>query len=676
MTIVLRRAVFLLCLLCLLGASAALAQCPAGEGRTSLEIPGVGTATFDDFRTDRATGSAVISGDVCVDDLAGDWQLRAARVNVVGVGEEPLGGETRLVAEQAVFRISGWRLSASVAHATTAAVTLAEVQIAGPDVQGTALSLRYDLPTETAALRLLELRGTTFRARAVSGTISGDRLTLVDAVATTCMCEGAEVYSVAAPRAELTIGTGAFVIERGALRVLGITVPLADRVELGDDLVSALRIPFRVQNQALSRGDLGEGATVTFPLVVEAAAPATVTAEVALTSLPGNPRPVGGLQVKAPGVDVRFGVPLDGIDFEAVVTRDLGAGFGVGMAFRNRATPRHHYLHEGVLSGTYAVALPLPTDVGTLGLSSRAFAAVSAQRISGEVVAGPRLGAELRLAYASPETPVGRFRVDAATRGTLYPNQVYPDQLYPNQSYPDQSGHQIVFSVASSWAFSGAGLRLGVAHSQRVVLGGSPVAETLDRVGAQRLLTVTAEATSGPETARFSATFLTRYDFLPAAPAGPGPGLTELRGDFSGVFAVGTGTLAVSTAFDLAGAVSDRAQQAHFIESDASYAWSAGHELGTRVRWDLGTGTPSDAELFGRVRFTTEHVDLTPFLAVDFAGLFADGGPELSGHGLELEWRSCCGTIVVGYEQRGESFGTTLAFRVDPRPLPPITELP
>lgn len=624
----------------------AWAQCPTGSGRTTLEVEGIGFATFEDFETDRATGSVLVYGNVCVEDVSGRWELRATRVEITGLRRSP--ADPSLTAEDAVLTFLDWRLEAAAAVAVQDSVTVTNVDIFGPDVVGTADSVRYEIPTGRATMRVIELQGSVFRAWAASGALEGETLILRDAVATTCACAGDPVYTVAAPQAEIGIAAGSVVLQGGVFRTLGVSVPLPERVDLTGDLAEVVRLPIVVAEQTLADGDLGQGLTVLAPRWVDRDG---VLATFGVTSLFADAQPIGSLRARGTDAEVVFAIPADGFVLDTDVRRDLGSGFRLGVGFHNRATPRSHQLHQGILSVRHSLAVPVPSSVGSLDLSTGVFAAVSAQRVAGAVVAGPRLGADVRATYASPPTPVGRFRAAAGVGGT---------------TYPEQGTHQFVVSLAPSWALDAGPVELSVSHEARWVDGGSPFASSLDRVAPKSVSEATAILDTRAGSVDLQATFGVEYDWLPTAELGPGFiefGIST-RATLPGPY----GVWSLSGAFDGAGFLSDRAEDDPFVQAAGAYAWS-GHEVGARVRYDLRSGSLTDAVLSGRVRIDGEKVSLTPFLAVDVAPLLSAGSPELAGHGLELEWRSCCGTLVLGYEQLSGELRTSLAFRVGPDPL-------
>ena len=648
---------FVCLLLLVLAGSLARAQCVAGEGRTELEVDGIGLATFEGFETDRASGSVDLFGAVCVEDIGGTWLLRADRVSITGLrGEQP---DARLVAEQASIAFQGWRVEAAVAFAEVDAITVIDVRISGANVVGTAAAVQYDIPNGTARIADVALRGTVFRATAAEGFLEGDVLTLGEIVATTCACEIEDSpYTVAATSAQVDLATSRFVIEDGVLRALGLVVPLPGRLALSGDSAEPVETPLVVESQEQDEGELGEGVTVFAPRLYDED---DVRFGAGVTSLFGGIRPVASLtaeteRLEAERVEAVVAIPAEGFIVDTTVARELGAGARLSVAFHNRVTPVDHYLHQGVLTVERDVDLPVPESLGAATLGMDAFAAVSAQTIAGEVVAGPRLGAATSVTYTSPRTAAGRFRVRTGVGATLY---------------PVQDAHQIVATLVPSWVARTGPLEVELGHVQRQVVGRSPFAASLDRVSPASRTTARAALDTAWGDSALDMQFTAVYDHLPSVVAGPGFTTLEVAAEL--VQTGGPGAVTLFGAFQGAALLSDRADEEPYLEGGTRYAWS-GHEVAARVRYDLEARALTDAELSGRVRIPGDDVTVTPFLALDVAPVFQGFGPELTGHGVAVEWTSCCGTLVVGYEQYLDEFRTLLSFRVDPRPLADLEE--
>jgi hypothetical protein len=59
-------------------------------------------------------------------------------------------------------------------------------------------------------------------------------------------------------------------------------------------------------------------------------------------------------------------------------------------------------------------------------------------------------------------------------------------------------------------------------------------------------------------------------------------------------------------------------------------------------------------------------VSLEPFLALNvLPTLLENTWPRLGGHGLEVQWRTCCGTLNVGYRQFNEKFSTSFSILLE-----------
>ena len=90
-------------------------------------------------------------------------------------------------------------------------------------------------------------------------------------------------------------------------------------------------------------------------------------------------------------------------------------------------------------------------------------------------------------------------------------------------------------------------------------------------------------------------------------------------------------------------------------------------ELAVRLHSDVETAPAalSWIDVSAAYPFVGDGALLTPYLAFDLAPLLRGRGPLLSGHGLDLMWYSCCGTLLLGYRFDRQGFSTTLGVRLD-----------
>jgi hypothetical protein len=90
--------------------------------------------------------------------------------------------------------------------------------------------------------------------------------------------------------------------------------------------------------------------------------------------------------------------------------------------------------------------------------------------------------------------------------------------------------------------------------------------------------------------------------------------------------------------------------------------WEAGFEL----NYDMALTELSKLEARGSVTIDLGEVSLEPFLALDvLPTLLENTWPRLSGHGLEVQWQSCCGTLNIGYRQLDNTFSPSFSVSLE-----------
>lgn len=616
------------------------------EGRTSLAVAGLGTAYFTVLDATLQNGEARLSGGVCVAGEGG-WELRSEALEVRDIPTAP-----SLAAQAVTLSFSGWTLQGASLEAGADELALKDIVFQSGTLSGRADAAVFSVAESRLELNRVAVTGKGFRVQGDRATLQGERLVFQDALATTCVCAENALYVVRADTASYDLTREAVRIENGKLVVGGVQIALPN-VDLTPEKLANLTFPVQIEyvSDNAVTGERGTGLGIRIPSI-------TLRDEIEL-------------EVGAVGLDIDYplsvvllahhrdgrlhfdvGHAAKGVQADITVTEPLTPALTLTFGVRNRHWQDADFLHEGVLglSAFQRVALFTPND---LLLSAGGFAAVSYQLLDAPVTA-PRLGAYGGLRFLSPSGPAGRFRVSARAELT---------------TYPGTGRTQLGFEFRPSWSGSYGPLRLNAAWDTLWTNGASPFGVTLDRLEPRSLLTVGA-VIEGDLTANLHGLFsvTARYDFLRS---------------FSGnAFSEGFETLALGAKLIYRGDSFDlvpffRAELAPVFNSSVRGRTNSFVETGLDLEaatWNFGLTFRADpvaaivTKIEARSSFpvTLGAVTLQPFLAFDFAPTFMAGDlPRLSGHGLEVTYRSCCGTFVVGYRQLENTFTTSFAVRFE-----------
>ena len=636
----------LLALSALLVSSAAWAAPCDGltAGRTTLVVVGLGTAYFTNLESSLQSGEARLSGGVCVAGEGG-WELRSESATVTGIPATP-----GLSAAAVTLNVSGWTLVGATLTADANELTLTDIDLRSGTLQGHADAAVYALTTGRLELAKVAVTGKGFRVQGDTATLDGERLVFQDALATTCVCAENALYVVRAPTASYDLTREAVRLEGGKLVVGSVEVALPD-IELTPEKLKDLTFPVQIEYVSDNReGARGTGLGIRVPAIRLSD---HLNAEVGVVGLDaGYPLNVVLLaHYRDNELQFDVGRAAKGVQADITLTEPLTNGLIMTFGVRNRDWADADFLHEGVL-GLNAETRATLFEPNDLFLSAGGFAAVTSQTF-GVPVTAPRLGVYQELRFLSPAAPVGRFGVSARAELT---------------TYPGLGRTQVGFGFRPSWAGAYGPLRLSAAWDAVWTNSASPFGVSLDRLEARNLFILSA-AVDGDLTPELHGAFsvVARYDLLPFA----GDAFAErfetlsLRGNLT---YHGDG-------FDLVPFV--RAEFAPLFNDslriDTESFVEAGVDLNAPT-WSVGLTVqvdPLNAELTkaeARTSFLIplDAVTLEPFLAFDFAPTFSAGDfPRLSGHGLEVTYRSCCGTFVVGYRQIDNTFTTSFAVRFE-----------
>ena len=623
-----------------LGSLAWAAPCDGlRDGRITATLEGVGTAYFSVLDAPRLAGGVCVAGE-------GGWELRGETVRVEGVAASP-----SLAAENVTLSFAGWTLEGATLRADATELTLNDINFRSGTLEGRADAATFTVATSALELREVAVTGQGFRVQGATATLGGNRLVFQDALATTCVCADDALYVVRAPTASYDLTRAAVRIEGGKLRIGGVQVSLPN-VEVTPEKLKNLTFPVRVEylSDNGATGVRGTGLGIRVPAIGLGDGLELEVGAVGLdTAYPLNVVLVAHYRDDRLQFDV--GRAARGVQADIVLSEALTPAVNASFAVRNRAWRDQDFLHEGVFALTAGerVTLFTPND---LVLGAGGFAAVSYQFL-GVPVSAPRLGGYQELQFLSPPSRGGRFGVSARAELTTYPGL-------------DRT--QVGFGFRPSWAGSYGPLRVNLAWDGLWTNAASPFGVSLDRLEPRNLL-VLSGLVDGSLTPRLHGTFSVsaRYDLLRLSGGALSDGLDTVALGASLSYRADTFTLTPFFRAELAPLFNEtrRGETDSFVETgldlDAD-PWSFG------LTFRADPLEPKITKLEARTSFpiTLSAVTLKPFLAFDFAPTLTAGQfPRVSGHGLEVTYRSCCGTLVVGYRQLENAFTTSFAVRFE-----------
>lgn len=637
------RAALLALLVGLLGLASG--QCSLEGDPYEFEVEGFGTAFFRAFLQDPATDSARFRGDVCIAGEGGAWTILTDELRIEG-----LRGTLRLEIDFAIVLLAGWRLEAQSLAGDTEGIRLEDAAFRGGGVEGEAEAIEIDLGDGSIALAGVRARGESFRLAGARGRLSDGVLMLEEAVATTCLCAGEGAYRVRSAEAVLELGDGRIELRGGVLETGRLRIPLRERLELGPDALADVAPPVTLEYRGAPGGS-GLGVVVPSLRLQDGL---RLEAGVVGLDVDHAVTPFALLRRKTPSLEIEIGRARGGPRSRVVVREPLARGVTFEVGFANLHDPDHDFLHEGrlVLEGRSA---RLPLDPGaSLELHGRALAAASSQALATPVT-DLRLGLEGG-AVLRARLPLGGLELAGAAEATRYPGA---------------DATQWGVRLAPRWSVRADGLELALGLDRRWTNGASPFTAELDRLEPRADLSAWLRygRRLDPRSSLAVALDL-RYDLLPGR-----RGLEVARGEARYAYEAGLWTLTPRLELELADLLAPAAPGAEASRLEAGVtARRRELELGVAARVALaGEDAGLDLlELHGAVPVELGEVTLRPFVAVDAAPFLRAGEPpRVSGHGLELTWRTCCGTLQLGYRQRANDFTTRfgLALATDPEPL-------
>ena len=687
------------CLALLLAATAWASPCEQldREGAT-LELAGFGMAFFGDLRFEAATDSADISGGLCFISEARQngeplWIIEAQAMRAEALSTDP-----RFVVEQARLRVQGWWLESRVLRSTAQGFRLEDIRfrnhspetngqaifdeqavpngqtrfedipaletnlrLSDNDVIGQAAQAEYNTLRQELVLEQVALRSARYRVSGARALLRAEQLRFEDALATTCICDGGELYVVTTPQADFDLLRDVLQVNDGVLRIAGVEIRLAEQLELSEASLADITIPLQIEYVSDTEADDGRVTRGTgLGIVLQPLRlPDGALLEVGLRGIDRD-YPLRGvllLRLEQPGLALTFGSPGEGFQADFRRQQALLPWLDVDFGINVRAWLAQDFLRQTFvgLRGQQQWQQLLGDDVNdALQLELYSFAALSNQTVNDIAITSPRLGLQASGNYQSPTTALGRFRLDMQSSAIHYPS--YSSSQYALRFRPQWEG------VLGTW-------RTRLNYDVQWSNAASPFSDRLDRQEPRSRLQVDSlfRHSNATRTASFSGRVLGEYDFLASEARNPwrqlllqaqadiDQGAFRLRPHFSAEFA------------RLLREVPDRQVDAYLeagLDVDIG-AW----ELGLLSRYNL---RPLPAErdwdrLELSLQFPLEfpRVSLRPYLALDFAPTAIAGDlPSVVGYGLEAKVDTCCGVVVASFRQYNNNVSTGVSLQL------------
>jgi hypothetical protein len=630
----------LLILLLALLAAAANASCDAPEGTTQLTIEGLGRAYFKDFKVDAMRNFAELSGGVCLEDLAGEWTVNARHVAVTGL--QP-GKPLNLQVDDAHLVMEGWNITSAFLTSDGNTFVVHDADFTSDGLTGTLEQGIVRLDASGVEAIGLRATGPGYRVEGATAQFHDGILTLGDALITTCTCDKAPFYQLVGETATVHLVGEELHLTRGELQIGRLRIALAEEFEVSSRSLQEIKPPLLLEYTATDEAAnvLGYGLSLIVPQLKLAE---HVTAELGLLGLDAQ-HPLGLyglLRYRHDGVNALVGYTRGGPRADFSVRRPLNGWLDATFAVNNRHEKAEDFLHEGLLElNTTFPALTLPAGQ-RLTFGAGFLAAVSSQRLSGSTVAAPRVRWRATGEYRLPETAYGQLTLKASAENTSYGGE----------------RQQFAMRVQPEWQLVSGPFTVNAAYDWRFTQGVSPFSSKLDRLApvSRASASVRWQQQLNPRL-NVSATAAGVYNLLPISSSNPVLlGFENLSLDLRATAqTTGEWTVRPRLFLQFAGLLDPRnvPERKAYVEGSV-YTQRGELELGLLGRYQLPGGSAREGfevlEASVGLPLQLGTVKAVPFIGIDVAPLLGgQGGVNISSHGLQLEFDTCCAILQAGY---------------------------
>lgn len=624
-----------------------LALCSTALAASCVEqLPNAYTASFPGVEIyfgnlqgeDVQKGPFTLTQGVCIENANG-VQLITVEADVTLVDDSP-----NIEAKNVDISFEDYQLKADTLTTSPEGFQVTGVTFTGTNLQGVAEEANYNFETGEIELFDSSVRGQSLTIESKRARLIGDRATFEDLTATTCTCRETPLYVVRAERASLDLTTQTLNVNMGTLELAGLRLAFND-VTVSPQTLQDFRFPVTIEYVPGSIADGGTGLGVRIPSL---RLDDTLTLEFGIVGLDTD-YPLGGVFVihyKNQNATADIGLTPYGFQADFSVTEPLAPWLNFNFGVNNRDWEKADFLHEGYLSLDAITALSLFAD-DTLSLSGQLLMAASSQTLGTVPVVDGRLAVNTNTTYRVPPLPIGQLELTTQTWLSYYP--------VANKT-------QWGVRLAPRWQHVIGALSFDVSYSRRWTNSASPFSTKLDKLEPESKI-VASTKLAGPLASNLQGelNFSVTYDFLEVETYA-GEGFASLASSGKLTYQVNDLTVVPSFSLELAPLMNPDldADFRPLLSSELTIIhprWEAGFG----ASYDLGLEQLSKLETKGSVTIDIENVSLEPFLALNILPTLTDSTwPRLSGHGLEVAWRTCCGDLHVGYRQYDGKFTTSL----------------
>ena len=636
-------------LLVCLGSTAFAAACQADGDPIVLNIQDFGTAYFQDFTLDPGRNAAQFRNGVCLHAPDESWTVNAASIDITGL--QP-GMPIAVSASDATLSLDSWFMTARELSSDGRIFVIADGTFRSEGMTGTVERVVFDLETGEIDGTDVKADGPGYRLTGGRAIFSNDLLNVVDASVTTCKCPGDPVYLLVGDEASVSLlEDGQVTLLNGEFRMGWLRLGLAEEFTVTDETLSALSPPLMVDWDPAGAGEDPRGHGLAL-MVAPFNLHEDLTMEFGLTGVDSGHPLTGYLMLEAAtdDADVLIGYERDGgprADFN--VRHQLHEHFRLTAGANNRHYADQAFLHEGYL--TVATTFPAQTFAsgGRFSWGGSATVAATSQVRAGVSIISPRLRTALHADLLLPESPAGTFRIRSDLELSNY----------------SAGREQYGLRLRPSWSRNYGPLAVNVSHDWRFTDAGSPFTTAVDLLSPINRTSATAriQGLEVEENVTFDFALALAYNWL-RFDSGDRRGFEDLSVRFGLEAGHGDWLLSPHVRVQLAGLLDPRASSDRYAFAEVGLSADSGDiEFGLLARQQLGgrqTGLEI-LELSAGYPLHFENVKLVPFVALDLAPIIAaDAGPALSGHGLVVEWDSCCGLFEFGYRIHRDELTTVL----------------
>lgn len=642
--------------------------CGGASTSQTLELPGLGVVHMGDFRYNSAKDEAELFGGICFRESSSNATLEAERMHVAGVESAP-----QITTTKVTLKLANYTLFAKELSGSQAGMTLSDISVVSPYFSGTAARATYVLDSSRTILSGVKLRIGDFRVESVAAGIADDMLVLQDVRGTTCACEGQKYYALASPSVRIDLVTGDVQIVDGVLETLGLRVALEPKLRL--DVAQAALAPVKGKpgkrpsvagvgptfTPILLISDpvgapLDEGTRVVVPFQL---APGLILdAGVAGFTKTYPPGPVALLKVKQGNLSAAVGRAGPGWHADGGYSYRFARSAGLQLSTSNRLWQQQGFLHDGTVTifngRRYRDVFDQVTDAVELG--GKAFVSLTQQTLSGNTILSPRIGFRTTHNYSVELPRAGTFDLKSDVNYTYYP----ATDLLPEQK------SQFGLHVFPSWSTDTGVMRTRLAWDHLFILGQSPFSTTFDRLTRRSVIEGNVGVYGLPVKVNFAARYVVALGNVSNT-------WRLLRMDVNSRFLLPAFSTENRTTLELAGLLNpqDPEAEAFWFGDVLLHLPDTPLELGVQSRVEL---KPQERglkllELYGSYPYEQERYTLRPFVGVNVAPFITgEPLPFISGYGLELAVKSCCGTFIGSYRAHDKTVKAAFDVRLSPDP--------